>query len=70
MQIAAAAVLAPGDEAIIFDPVDLMFGVSIGMAGGKAIYYPCQKHGGHWDFSDLEGYITPENADALLVQSA
>lgn len=50
MQIAAAAVLAPGDEAIIFDPVDLMFGVSIGMAGGKAIYYPCQKHGGHWDF--------------------
>ena len=60
MQIAAAAVLAPGDEAIIFDPVDLMFGVSIGMAGGKAIYYPCQKHGGHWDFSDLEGYITPK----------
>lgn len=37
-----------------------MFGVSIGMAGGKAIYYPCQKHGGHWDFSDLEGYITPK----------
>ena len=60
MQIAAAAVLAPGDEAIIFDPVDLMFGVSIGMAGGKAIYYPCQKHGGHWDFSDLEGYNTPK----------
>ena len=32
MQIAAAAVLAPGDEAIIFDPVDLMFGVSIGIS--------------------------------------
>lgn len=60
MQIISAAVLNPGDEAVIFDPVDLMFGVSISMAGGKAVYYPCTKEHGHWDFSDLESYITPK----------
>lgn len=58
MQIVCAAMLAPGDEAVIFDPVDLMFGVSIGMANAKAVYYPCKKENGRWDFSDLEGYIT------------
>lgn len=59
MQIIAAAVLAPGDEAVIFDPVDLMFGVSVAMAGGKPIYYPCVKTDGRWNFSDLESFITP-----------
>lgn len=59
MQIIAAAVLSPGDDAIIFDPVDLMFGCSVVLAGGHPVYYPCVKTDGHWDFSDLEQYITP-----------
>lgn len=58
MQIISAAVLQPGDEAIIFDPVDLMFGVSISMANAKPVCFPCTKKDGHWDFSQLESYIS------------
>lgn len=38
MMITARAFLGPGDEAIIFDPVDFLFGRSIDAAGGRRVY--------------------------------
>ncbi len=55
----AAAFLKPGDEAIIFDPVDLLFGISIRNAGAKVIYFPSVYRDGKWELSTLESYITP-----------
>ncbi len=59
MQAAAHAVLQPGDEAIVFDPVDLLFGISVRHAGGKVVYYPSVYQDGHWKLDDLEDYVTP-----------
>lgn len=60
MDIIAEAVLQPGDEAIIFDPVDLMFGVSVRRAGGIPVYFSRIKENGFWDLSDLESLVTPK----------
>lgn len=60
MHAIAASVLEPGDEVIIFDPVDLLFGISTRYAGAKVIYYSPKHENGHWDFSDLESYVTPK----------
>ena len=60
MDIIAEAVLQPGDEAIIFDPVDLMFGVAVRRAGGTPVYFSRNKKNGCWDLSDLESYVTPK----------
>lgn len=59
MHAIAASVLQPGDEVIIFDPVDLLFGISTRYAGANVIYYSPKHENGHWDFSDLESKVTP-----------
>lgn len=60
MSVIAKAVLKPGDEAIVFDPVDFLFKTSMEAAGGKIVLFPMKIRDGHIDFSDLESYITPK----------
>ena len=59
MHAITTSVLQPGDEVIIFDPVDLLFGISSRYAGAKVIYYSPKHENGRWDFSDLESHVTP-----------
>jgi aspartate/methionine/tyrosine aminotransferase len=49
----------PGDEAIIFDPVDFLFGQSVDVAGGKRVYCPVDKRTGTFDLDELRKLITP-----------
>ena len=57
----AKAVLEPGDEAIVFDPVDFLFKTSMEAAGAKIVLFPMKlREDGTIDFSDLEQYITPK----------
>lgn len=60
MSVIAKAFLQPGDEAIVFDPVDYLFKTSMEAAGAKIILYPMKLVDGRIDFSDLESYITPK----------
>ena len=61
MDAIAKTVLEPGDEVIVFDPVDLLFGISMRGCGAKVILYPMKRRAdGSIDFSDLEDYITPK----------
>ena len=60
MSVIASAFLRPGDEAIVFDPVDYLFKTSMEAAGAKIILYPMKIKDGRIDFSDLESYITPK----------
>ena len=60
MYATAAAVLEPGDEAIIFDPVDYMFASAIRYAGGNVVYFPSTCENGDWNLEALEEYITPK----------
>jgi len=49
----------PGDEAIIFDPVDFLFGQSVDAAGGKRIYSVVDKKTRTFDLDGLRDLITP-----------
>lgn len=61
MDAIAKAVLKPGDEAIVFDPVDFLFKTSMEAAGAKIILFPMKlREDGTIDFGDLESYITPK----------
>lgn len=60
MYVIAKAVLKPGNEAIIFDPVDYLFRESVEAAGGIPVLFPARVESGKWDLSDLENYITPK----------
>ena len=61
MNIIAKTVLQPGDEAIVFDPVDFLFKTSMENAGAKIVLFPMEfKENGDIDFSKLEDYITPK----------
>ncbi len=55
----AKAVLKPGDEMIVFDPVDYLFRESALAAGAKIVLYPARLENGKVNLSDLEKYITP-----------
>ena len=59
MHSIASSILSPGDEAIIFDPVDLLFGMSVRYAGATVVYYSPKHENGAWDFSGLNKRITP-----------
>jgi len=59
MFIIARAVLRPGDEMIIFDPVDFLFKKSCLAAGATPVFFPCGFKDGRLDLSGLEKYITP-----------
>ncbi|HAE42992.1 MAG TPA: pyridoxal phosphate-dependent aminotransferase, partial [Clostridiales bacterium] len=59
MFIISEMVLEPGDEAIIFDPVDFLFKESILAAGGKPVLYPVKiNQQGHISLDEIEDYIT------------
>ena len=53
------AFLKPGDEAIIFDPVDFLFRYSIEALGGKAVPLAIPPGNQPVDFEKLEKLITP-----------
>ena len=59
MYVAASVALEPGDEMIVFDPVDYLFRESCMAAGGKVVLFPSAVKNGHIDLTDLEKYITP-----------
>ncbi len=59
MYVAAETALEPGDEMIVFDPVDYLFRESCLAAGGRVVLFPSVVRDGHIDLSDLEQYITP-----------
>lgn len=61
MNIIAHAILKPGDEALVFDPVDFLFKTNMEEAGAKVNLFPmtCRKDGSI-DFSNIEKYITPK----------
>lgn len=58
MFIIAQAVLSPGDEVIVFDPVDFLFRESVLSAGGVPVLFPAHVKDGYIDLSDLERYVT------------
>ena len=60
MYVIAETVLQPGDEMIVFDPVDYLFRESCLAAGGKVVLFPAELKDGHIDLSALESYITPK----------
>jgi aspartate/methionine/tyrosine aminotransferase len=59
MYITSQAVLQPGDEVIIFDPVDYLFKESALSAGAVPILFPAKIKNNKIDVSDIEQYITP-----------
>jgi aspartate/methionine/tyrosine aminotransferase len=59
MMVTARAFLRPGDEAIIFDPVDFLFGRSVDAAGARRVNSPVDVEGLRFDLDGLEGLVTP-----------
>lgn len=59
MYIIAKSALQPGDEMIVFDPVDYLFRESCLAAGATPVLFPAKLKDGYIDLSDLEHYITP-----------
>jgi aspartate/methionine/tyrosine aminotransferase len=59
LEIAARFMLAPGDQAIISDPVDFLFKRSVDAAGGEAVRWPCDPATGDVDFDRLAELIGP-----------
>ena len=59
IQVVCNALLQPGDEAIIFDPVDFLFQYCIEQAQGIPIRFPIPPNAGYVDFNELEALITP-----------
>jgi aspartate/methionine/tyrosine aminotransferase len=59
LETAARFMLAPGDEAIISDPVDFLFMRSVEVAGGKPVRWPCDPATGRVDFDRLAELIGP-----------
>lgn len=60
MYVVAKAFLKPGDEFIVFDPVDFLFKKSMSAAGATCVYFPAVIKDGHIDLSHLKDYITPK----------
>jgi len=59
MFLVARIACQPGDEAIIFNPVDFLFGLSVDAAGGKRVYSPVDKKTGRFDIEGLRSLVTP-----------
>lgn len=55
----ARLALRPGDEAIVFDPVDFLFKSSVEAAGGVVRLLPVDPSTGTFDFDALERLVTP-----------
>lgn len=58
MFLAAALVLAPGDEVVVFDPVDFLFAASAEAAGATVVRCPLDEQG-RFDAGELASLITP-----------
>jgi len=59
MMHTAKAFLGPGDEAIIFDPVDFLFGRSVDAAGGRRVYSRVDEETGGPDIEGLKALVGP-----------
>jgi aspartate/methionine/tyrosine aminotransferase len=59
MYVIAQTILKPGDEMLIFDPVDYLFGKSAESAGAVPVRVPVGIRDGELDLRDMEKYITP-----------
>ena len=55
----ARATLQPGDEAIVFDPVDFLFKASVEAAGGVVRLLPMDPATGRIDLAALPALVTP-----------
>ncbi len=55
----ARLALRPGDEAIVFDPVDFLFKSSVEAAGGVVKLLPVHPATGAFDFDALAALVTP-----------
>lgn len=60
MYVIAKAFLSPGDEMLIFDPVDYLFKESCLAAGAVPVLFPARVKDGRIDLAELESYITPK----------
>jgi aminotransferase len=61
IDIACRTILQPGDEAIIFDPVDFLFRYNIEACGAKAIAWPVSINPNDpLNYQDIEPLITPK----------
>ena len=61
MHVIAQTILKPGDEALVFDPVDFLFKTSMEAAGAKVNLFPMTfREDGTIVFSHIEEYITPK----------
>lgn len=59
MMVVAKYALEPGDEAILFDPVDFLFGKAVDEAGGNRVYSPVDKEARRFDVDGLNELVTP-----------
>lgn len=55
-----SALLKPGDEVIVFDPVDFLFKYSVEQVGAKAVSFKTPQTDNTIDFSELNALITPK----------
>ena len=60
MSVIAKAFLSPGDEVIVFDPVDFLFRTTMQAAGAKVVLFPTKVREDHISLEGLEDYITPK----------
>ncbi|TDH27734.1 pyridoxal phosphate-dependent aminotransferase [Segetibacter sp. 3557_3] len=58
MMVAASYVLRPGDEAIVFDPVDFLFKTTVEAAGGKAVLFSIDAQTGTLNMDLLASLVT------------
>jgi len=59
MMLTCKALLKPGDEVILFDPVDFLFGKSIDVAGGKRVLSKVSWETLEFDLEGLKELVTP-----------
>jgi len=60
MMLTCKTLLRPGDEAIIFDPVDFLFGKSIDAAGAKRVLSKIDWNTLEFDLEGLKNLVTPK----------
>ena len=60
IQVVCKSLLSPGDEALLFDPVDFLFQYCIERAQGIPVRFPIPPGTEAVDFSRLEALITPK----------
>lgn len=59
MMLVARYACKPGDEAIIMDPVDFLFGRAADQAGARRVHWRIDKETGELDLEGLKRVITP-----------